>query len=837
MRRAQMSRSELPTGTVTFLFTDIEGSTQLLQRLGNERYVEELLRHRERIREVVRAHRGVEFGTEGDAFFVAFDRAEDALGAAEGIQSALAAGPIRVRAGIHTGEVLVADGDYVGLEVHKAARICAAAHGGQVLVSERTRAIAGAVLDDLGEHRLKDLAAPERLFQLGEGRFPPPRTLYRASLPVQPTPLLGRAAELAELIAIAPAYRLVTLTGPGGTGKTRLALALAAELAERYRDGVWWVPLAPVSDPALVIPTIALTLAAGDDLPGYLGDRQLLLVLDNFEQVLDAATAIADLLAAAPNVRVIATSRERLGLAAEQEFPVPPLTDTEAVELFTARARQVNPAFEPRGDVLAICRRLDCLPLALELAATRAKVLSAEQILARLEQRLGLLTGKRRDVPERQTTMRAAIDWSYELLSDTEQCTFRALGVFAGSFELAAAESVCEATIDELQSLADKSLIRQRADGRFFMLETTHEYALERLQAAGETDELGARHASWFLNLAAAAKARQDTPEQDRWLERLRADVDNFRAVLAWTQRHDLRRGLELAAALFRPWRMSGQLNELIAWFEPVVAELENVSPSERAAALMTFGDALMYVEDYVRAENVLDESLALARAHTDRLREASALNSLGSVRSGIGARSDALRLHEQALAIYQQRGEPAGISRSLHLLAENLRDIGSLDRAASMLEEAVAIDTERGDRHAAMTSRHSLGDVALDQNDPRAAAAHYREALAICVEQQDQRSQAYCLAGLASAAALEGEPHTAGRLWAAAEMIEARIGLRMLATERRRYERLIAVVHGDAAFESGRAGSSDVEPERLAKELLSSDERASTTARGPKKA
>jgi predicted ATPase/class 3 adenylate cyclase len=828
-----MSDSELPAGRVTFLFTDIEGSTRLLRRLGNERYAEELLRHRQRIREVVRLHRGFEFGTEGDAFFVAFECAQDGLAAAAAIQSALSSGTIRVRIGIHSGEVLVADGDYIGLEVHKAARICAAAHGGQVLVSEQTRSLAGAALEDLGEHRLKDLAAPERLFQLGQERFAPPRTLYRASLPVQPTPLLGRAAELGELLAIAPASRLVTLTGPGGTGKTRLALALAAELAERYRDGVWWVPLAAVSDPALVIPTIALTLGAGEDLAGYLGDRQLLLVLDNFEQVLGAAAAIADLLAAAPDLGVIATSRERLGLAAEQEYAVPPLADAEAVELFTARARQVKPTFEPGADVLAICRRLDRLPLALELAATRVKVLSEDQILARLERRLGLLTSGRRDLPERQMTMRGAIDWSYELLSDPEQRTFRRLGVFAGNFELPAAETVCEATIDELQSLADKSLLRQRGDGRFFMLETTHEYALERLQSAGETDELGARHAAWFFDLAAAALKGQQAPEQERWLERLRADNDNLRAVLAWALRHDLRRGLELTAALFRPWRMSGQLHELIAWFEPALAELEAVSPAERAAGLITFGDALMFTERYERAEDVLNESLALSRLHGDRRGEASALNSLGSVRSGVGARADAVQLHERALAIYRQLNEPSGISRSLHLVAENLTDNGSLERATRMLEEAAAIDTERGDRHAAMTSLHSLGDVALEQHNPRAAAAHYREALAICLEHRDQRSQAYCLAGLASVAALDGDPDTAGRSWSAAETIETRIGLRMLAKERVRYERLIAPLQDTPAFERGREASRELTPEAIAEELLNAGEHASTIGRG----
>jgi tetratricopeptide (TPR) repeat protein len=369
------------------------------------------------------------------------------------------------------------------------------------------------------------------------------------------------------------------------------------------------------------------------------------------------------------------------------------------------------------------------------------------------------------------------------------------------------------------------------------MLETTREYALERLRAEGETQELHARHAAWFLQLAALAAQGQQTRDQDRWLERLRADNDNLRRTLAWTLEHDVRSGIKLTGALFRPWRMSGQLRELIDWFDSALAalaELEEVAPADRAAALMTFGDALMFTEQYARAEEFLNESLALARAVNDRVGEASALNSLGSIRSGVGAPADALRLHEDALALYQQLGVPAGISRSLHLVAENLRDLGSLERSARMLEQAVAIDTERGDRHAAMTSLHSLGDVALQARDPRAAAAHYRAALGVCLEQGDERSLAYCLAGLASVAAIDGDPYTAGRLWTAAERTEARAGVRMLANERARYEHLISPMHADPVFESGRDAVRVLTPEGVAREVLGSDEPASTTLRMP---
>ena len=291
------------------LFTDVEGSTRLLDELGPERYASVLMAHRERLRFVADAHGGVEMGTEGDAFFFVFQSAGEGLAAAGEMQSALADGPLRVRMGVHSGEVLLAGGDYFGMAVHKAARISSAAHGGQVVVSAQTRALADVALRDLGEHRLKDLAAPERLFQLGDATFPPLRTLRHVHLPVQATPLLGREQELAELLELADSHRLVTLTGTGGTGKTRLALALAAELADRYADGVWWVPLAVATDPAVVVPTIANAVGAGEDLASYLGHRSLLLVLDNLEQVIDAAPLVGELLASAPGCAAIATSR------------------------------------------------------------------------------------------------------------------------------------------------------------------------------------------------------------------------------------------------------------------------------------------------------------------------------------------------------------------------------------------------------------------------------------------------------------------------------------------------------------------------------------------------
>jgi hypothetical protein len=420
----------LPSGTVTFLFSDIEGSTRLLDDLGAEAYAAELAEHRRVMREAFAAHGGVEVDTQGDAFFAAFPDPEGALAAAAQAQAALTEGPIRVRMGVHSGEALLTDEGYVGIDVHRGARVMAAGHGGQVLVSQATyeRLDGERDLTELGRHRLKDLTEPQPLYQLGDGDFPPLKTLYQTNLPVQPTPLVGREAELNDVLDLLAATRLVTLTGAGGSGKTRLPLQAAAELVDEFSDGVWWVSLSALRDPALVEPTIGETVGARDGLADHLRAKQTLLLLDNFEHLLEAGPGIATLLLEAPELRVLVTSRERLALAAEHEYPVPTLVVAEAVALFTARARQLKPAFEPDEHVEAICRRLDGLPLAVELAAVRVKILTPERILERLGQSLELLTGGARDAPQRQRTLRATIEWSYELLSRTSGGSFPVSG-------------------------------------------------------------------------------------------------------------------------------------------------------------------------------------------------------------------------------------------------------------------------------------------------------------------------------------------------------------------------------------------------------------------------
>jgi predicted ATPase/class 3 adenylate cyclase len=520
-------RDDLPAGTVTFLFTDVEGSTKLLHELGAEAYADSLAEHRRVIREAVAAHGGVEVDTQGDAFFVAFPTAPGALAAAAAAHDAL---ELPVRMGLHSGTPLVTEEGYVGPDVHRAARIAAAGHGRQILASGSTAALAGdGLLRDLGPHRLKDLSAPERIYQLGDNDFPPLRSLHQTNLPIPATPFLGRERELPEVVGLFSQadVRLLTLTGPGGTGKTRLGLQVAAQLAERYPDGVWWIPLAPLRDPQLVLATAGEALGATSDVADHIADKRMLVLFDNFEQVVEAAGDIAQLLASCPQLEVLVTSREPLHISGEQAYPVPPLARDEGVGFFVARARAAAPDFEPDETVAEICRRLDDLPLALELAAARVTALSPAQILERLEQRLPLLTGGARDLPERQRTLQATIEWSYELLIDEERQLFNRLAAFSGGCRLDAAEAVADADVDTLQSLVDKSLIRSSQE-RYWMLETIREYAAPFLD-----DEVRRRHATYFVELADES-FMQLLGDPGDWLERLDYERANFRAAFEW---------------------------------------------------------------------------------------------------------------------------------------------------------------------------------------------------------------------------------------------------------------------------------------------------------------
>ncbi len=814
-----LGEGALPSGTVTLLFTDVEGSTRLLDQLGPDRYAAALLDHRERLRAVANAHRGVQFGTEGDAVFFAFQGAGDGLAAAREMQTAIAGSPLRVRMGVHSGEVLLAGGEYVGMAVHKVARICSAAHGGQVVVSDQTHQLAGVALRDLGEHRLKDLTALERLFQLGEDDFPPLRTLRRVNLPVQATPLIGRERELRELVELASSHRVITLTGTGGTGKTRLALALAAELADSYADGASWVSLASVTDRGLVAAAIASALGAVEDLPTYLSGRALLLMLDNLEQVIEAGPEIGELLQGAQDCAAIVTSRERLAIAGEQEYPVPPLSPHDAVELFTTRAREINPGFEPGAAIGAICERLDRLPLALELAATRVKLLSEDRLLARLEQRLPLLAGGRRDLPERQITMRAALAWSYELLSQTERRLFTNLAVFSGGFELEAAEQICDADLDILQALIEKSLVRPSENGRYSLLETTREFALEQFAASDDCEEIRARHARWYLSLGVTARGHG--PECSDALIRLRQDTADARLALSWALDHDIAGALPLADALFSASLGAGRVRELARWYERALADPNVLAPADRADALAGLGMTLEFEENVDPARTALTEALALYEEAANERGRVRVLNDLGGIEWVAGHSERAIAWHEQALAISERLDDPAEMVRSLHYLGDSLRDTGEFDRATEFYARAIETCRKRGVGRD-YSVLHSLGDLALDRCDLSGADRYYTESLALGVEHENLRHCAYCLAGLACVAARNQDATAAGRLWTLAERTEQELGFRMLATERRRYEGTITPTLRDTdAYRDGVASAADLEPLAAAAQLL----------------
>ena len=528
-----------PTGTVTLLFSDVEGSTRLLDRLGTERYAKVLELHRRLLRKAFARHGGYEFGTEGDAFFVAFASASDAVAAAEEGQQALAVTEwpedvaLRVRMGLHTGNPQTSGSNYVGMDLHRLARITASGHGGQVVVSAATRTLVDAELTQLGEHRLKDFDAPVPLFQLGSECFPPLKTISNTNLPRPASSFVGREHELARVLAkVEDGARIVTLTGPGGSGKTRLALEAGVELVSSYKAGVFWVGLAALREPSLVTETIATMLGAPDGPAEHIGDREMLLLLDNLEQVIQAAPDLSALVAACPNLTLLVTSRELLRVQGEVEYPVPPLASSEAVALFGQRS-----GLESSEEIAELCARLDNLPLAVELAAARARVLSPAQILERLSQRLDLFRGGR-DAEARQQTLRATIAWSYDLLAPDEQRGFRSLSVFAAGCTLAATEEVAGADIDTLQSLVEKSLLRF-SNERYWMLETIREYAADRLQTEPEASETSERHTRFYTELSKSAHTELRGPSQAEWLERLDPELENLRTAIRWAQDHD----------------------------------------------------------------------------------------------------------------------------------------------------------------------------------------------------------------------------------------------------------------------------------------------------------
>jgi predicted ATPase/class 3 adenylate cyclase len=756
----------LPGGTVTFLFTDIEGSTRLLQELGPG-YADVLVDHRRKLRAVWSTHRGIEVDTQGDAFFVAFARAQDAVAAAVEAQRQFVSGPVRVRIGIHTGEpVLTAEG-YVGMDVHRAARIASCGHGSQILLSQTTRdLLPGFEGRDLGEHRLKDLTRPERLFQLGEGEFPPPKSLNRVNLPVVATPLIGRRAELEELLELVRGARVVTVTGAGGSGKTRIALQVAAELADEFAGGVHFVPLAALRQPELVTSQILATIGVPrvEDLVHV----EALMLLDNAEHLLAAAPEISALLASAPSPKLLITSRGPLRIEGEHEYALDALQAADALALFVDRARAVRADFVPDCAAEEICARLDRLPLALELAAARVRSLDTRALLARLEHRLPILTSGRRDAPDRQRTLRATIDWSYDLLTGEDQSAFQKVAVFAGTFSLAAAEAVAEVTLDQLDDLVELSLLKSIRGARFLMLETVREYALDYLDNDEIAEELRHRHAKFFVDLAKEA-ARQRRNPAARALRRLEADYDNYRTALAWAAENDPVSSIELVGALGWFWLRTARLDEGREYLDSVLAT-DGGSLRTRARVRAFAGAIRIPRGDLDEAGRLLEEALGEWQQLGDNTELASTLMPLGWLHLAYdahgqeGAATTARRCFEEALRLWQldeAEHDVDAVNALCMVDIEQGRIEDAEARASDALEHALLTENTAVEQMAS----HYLGDCALLRAEYTTAEQRYRRCLELTWEERDQRQSAAELLGYAMSIAGQGRYADALRL------------------------------------------------------------------------
>jgi predicted ATPase/class 3 adenylate cyclase len=770
----------LPAGTVTMLFTDVEGSTRLLHALGADHYRAQLDLHDRLLRTAFTSHGGVEVATQGDSFFVAFPTAIGAIAAAVDGQRALFdarwphGNPMRVRMGLHTGEPTLAGRQYFGIDVHLAARIMASGHGGQVLASQSTAQLAAdaqAQLRDLGVHRLKDIADPQRLYQVLvpglSADFPPIKSLDNrpTNLPAELTPLVGRRRQRTDLQALLERddVRLLTLTGAGGVGKTRLSLAAAGDWRDGHAGWTFVVELAPIVDAGLVASTVAETLglqrapeeSATDVLRRRLADHAALLVLDNFEHILEAGPWCSELLATCPSLRLLVTSRAPLRVSVEHEYPVPPLAlptdaglaadeaaETEAVELFAERARRVRHGFVLDADtvpvVAEICRRLDGLPLAIELAAARARLLSPRAMLARLQQPLALLESGARDLPARQRTMRATIGWSFQLLPADGQRALAEVAIFAGGCALDAAEAVAHATIDILEGLVEANLLRlgEDRDGepRFAMLETIRQFGLEALSARGEADVVAARHARFFAELVRRTAGEPYTADVSAGLALLEVEHDNLRGALRWTTAGgDPALGVELAGRLTEFWDVRGHVAEGREWLQATLQVGDLAADADRARALLGSARLALIQDDHAAARKPAQESLELYRKLDDPSGIVRSLPHLAWVHDLAGEHDEALRLCEEAVALAHQRGVPAWEhGRALNFLAMHLLGVGDLDRAAEIERQSLALRRQLGDTRGTVISLSNLSEIALANGDVKSACALSTECLSL---------------------------------------------------------------------------------------------------------
>jgi predicted ATPase/class 3 adenylate cyclase len=838
------SRGDLPDGTLTLLFTDIEGSTALLRRLGAG-YAEVQERHRRLLRAVFARFGGVEVDTQGDSFMAVFRSAHDAVATAAEIHRGLAAESwpedvrVRVRVGVHTGRPERRSEGYVGIDVVRAARVCSAAHGGQALLSATTReavADTGVETIDLGTHALKDFPAGERLFQLvGAGLerlFEPLRTYRATNLPVVATPLVGREDELEHVrrLLADPAVRVVTLTGPGGVGKSRLALEAARRSFPAFPDGVYLVRLASISDPGLVLTEIARVVGVRDTsrrsrvevLSDTLRARRMLLVLDNVEHVVTAAGDVGKLLAGTPGPVVLATGRGRLRITGERVVAVNPLPEGDAVTLFVTRAAAAGVTFRPTGadfEVIAdICRRVDCLPLGVELAAARVSALGLDELRSRLVDALGVLTGGMRDVPERQRTLRATIDWSHRLLTPAQQALHASLAVFRGGATPAAAEDVCGDLADDfladLGELVDSSLVRREivagSSPRLRMLATVHQHASEMLERRTDVDALRAAHAGWFGRLAGDAERALEGPEQAAWLAALERDLDNLRAAIEFSLGSGaVEAGLRLVSRLGRFWRAHGHVAEARSWLDRGLAIGGELPDETRAFAHWTAARQAMAQHDYIAAEphageanrlfqalgwtretvfslcelasialerddlgratSLAEQAVSMARAAGDARTVSAVLQTRASVAAAQGEHEAVQELYEEALALRRGLGDELLVVDSAYNLGEAAFEAADYERAREALHECLALARDLGDGLHEAAALCVLGETELLDGAVDSADAFLRASIGIYEDIPDDRSSAECLLGLACVSARRGRVEHAARLWGVA--------------------------------------------------------------------
>ncbi len=870
---------ELPAGTVTFLSTDVEASTELLQRVGDSAFAEMLAEHHALLATVVAEANGRQVGTQGDSFLAVFARASDAVAAAITVQSAIARHPWpagttpRLRMGLHTGEPVVVRGEYAGLDVHRAARICAAGHGGQILLSQATSSLVvenlppGACLRDLGSHRLPDLQEPTRIFQVLHpdlpSEFPRLKSLdsVRHNLPSQLTGFVGRTREVEDVKQRLSAKRLLTLTGAGGVGKTRLALRMAEGLVEEYLDGVWLVDLATLSDQALVLQTAASILGVreapnyplSETLLSFLAQKKLLIILDNCEHLTSACAAFAEMvLRRCSDVKILATSRVPLEVSGEAVWSVPPLSfpdprrlppletlaEYEAVKLFLERTASIQPAFTLRPDnaapVAAICQRLDGMPLAIELAAARTSAMTVQQIASRLDDRFRLLTGGSRTALPRHQTLRGAIDWSYGLLADKERVLLRRLSVFAGGWTLEAAEGVCSdggveelEVLDTLTQLAFKSLIlvgEHSGSVRYRFLETVRQYAGDRL---GESDEEAAvrrRHREWYLAFAERAEQELAGPRQASWFDTVEAEHDNLRAALEWSlQAGEREAELRLATAVQEFWFVRGYMAEGRNWLEKALAQGDDIPALLRAKALRAAGLLAVFGQgDYLAGRAFHTESLGVWRESGDKQRIAQSLHDLGVVEAHLGDHDRARKLYEESLAVRRELGDRVGSAISLHNLGRVAYRQEDYGIASALIEESLAIWKETGDKQLVSMGLTNLGLVACRQGEHKRARSLLHQGLALHQELGDTRKIAFSLEAFGSLAAALGHSERAARLFGAAEALREAVGSPLPPADRPDYERGVVAARTSidaAAFAAAWAEGRLLTPEEAIRE------------------